>query len=138
MVEIVRTGIKPDELTQFLSKVSGGYFREDMSGEELLPFAMAVHLVTMQFPVAIRSRKKKGVRVDTLNHIFMDYTGPSLEKCLETNLVIWEKPDEGPYKGIPIVVAPIWDENGEAVAALGVFDMRHALESDDEEEDSET
>jgi len=104
------------------------FIREDMTADEIEPIAMAVHLVAMEFPVAMRSKKYKGVRIEGTDIIFKDYTGPSLEKCLETSQIIREVPDSGPYKGIPVVVAPIFNDKGETIAALGVFDLRHAMD----------
>jgi len=102
--------------------------RDDMTGEEILPIALAVHYLSMEFPVAMRSKKELGLRVEGENRIYKDYTGPSLEKCLESNEIIKEIPESGPYEGIPVVVVPIRNKAGEAVAAIGVFDIKYALE----------
>ena len=110
------------------------FIRADMTADELEPIAMAVHLVAMEFPVTMRSKMHKGVRIEGVDMVFKDYTGPSLEKCLETGQIIREVPQSGPYKGVPVVVSPIFDKAGNVVAALGVFDLRHAMETPDNEE----
>lgn len=102
--------------------------RNDWTADDLIPFAMAVHSVVNEFPVTMRSVKNKGIRIEGCEIIIKDYTGPILEKCLQTNEVIREIPTSGPYKGIPVVVAPIRNQDGMPVAALGVVDLRHAME----------
>jgi len=109
--------------------------RNDLTAEDLIPFAMAVHSVVNEFPVTMRSVKHKGVRIEGCEIIIKDYTGPALEKCLETNQVIREIPTEGPYRGIPVVCAPIRNQDGDPVAVLGVVDLRNAMEEMEMEED---
>ncbi|MBE0517196.1 MAG: DUF2111 domain-containing protein [Methanophagales archaeon] len=71
----------------------------------------------------MRSKNKKGVRVEKGEVIDYEYTGPVLERALEENRVIRTTPLTGRYARIPVVVAPIRNEKGEAVAALGVVDV---------------
>ncbi len=104
----------------------GNVIHADMSGEELAPIAFAVFNIVDQFPVTIRSKNKKGVRIESGRILEHDFTGPILEKVLETNEVVREKPYSGPYKGIPVIASPIRDEKGNCVAAIGVIDLRHA------------
>lgn len=94
----------------------------DSSSEEILPFAKMVHEV-VSLPVVMRSRNKKGVRLEKGNVIDMDYTGPILEEVLAKNCVIHTMPKSGAYKGIPVVVAPIQDNNGNPIAVVGVIDV---------------
>lgn len=101
-------------------------FHPDMTAEQLAPIAIAVHHIVDQFPVTIRSKNRKGVRVETGRIIDNEYTGPVLEKALETNDVVREKPASGAYKGIPVVAAPIRNSEGECVAVIGMIDLRHA------------
>ncbi len=103
-----------------------GMIHADMTAEELVPFALAVYNIVDQFPVTIRSKNKKGARIESGRVLESGFTGPVLEKVLETNEVVREKPDFGPYKGIPVIASPIRDANGECVAAIGVIDLRHA------------
>ncbi len=95
---------------------------ENSSSKEILPVAMMVHEL-FSLPVTMRSRNKKGVRIEKGKVVDMDYTGPVLEDALSRNCVIHTIPENGAYKGVPVVVAPIWDSSGEAVAAIGVVDV---------------
>ena len=95
---------------------------ENSSSKEILPVAMMVHEL-FSLPVTMRSRNKKGVRLEKGKVVDMDYTGPVLEDALARNCVIHTIPENGAYKGIPVVVAPIQDSNGEAIAAIGIVDV---------------
>ncbi len=94
----------------------------DSSSEELLPFARMVHELT-SLPVTMRSKNKKGVRLEKGKVIDMNYTGPVLEEVLTKNRVIHTIPDRGAYKGIPVVVTPVQDNKGNPIAAVGVVDV---------------
>lgn len=74
-------------------------------------------------PTTIRSLKRKGLRLEKGVIIDREYTGPILEKVLETNEVIHEVPTEGTYKGKHVVVAPIRSKDGNVIAALGIVDL---------------
>ncbi|MDI6811728.1 MAG: DUF2111 domain-containing protein [archaeon] len=95
---------------------------EDSTAEELAPIAKAVNDLLV-IPVTMRSKNKKGVRVEKGEVIDYEYTGPVLERALEENRVIRITPLTGRYARIPVVVAPIRNRNGEAIAALGVVDV---------------
>ncbi len=95
---------------------------EDSTSEELLPFAKMVHEL-LSLPVTMRSKNRKGVRLERGNVVDRDYTGPVLEEALVKNSVIHTIPDKGEYKGIPVVVAPIQDRKGNPVAAIGIVDV---------------
>jgi len=95
---------------------------ENSSSEEILPFAKMVHEL-FSLPVTMRSKNKKGVRFEKGNAIDKDYTGPVLEEALQKNRVIHTIPTEGTYKGIPVVVTPIQDKEGNPIAALGIVDV---------------
>ena len=95
---------------------------EDSSDEEVLPFAKLIHNL-LSLPVTMRSKNKKGVRLEEGNVAEMDYTGPVLEEALRKNCVIHTIPGKGPYKGIPVVVAPLQDDKGKVIAAVGVVDV---------------
>jgi len=53
----------------------------------------------------------------------MDYTGPVLEEAIVKNRVIHTIPDRGAYKGVPVVVSPIQDTEGNPIAAIGIVDV---------------
>jgi hypothetical protein len=95
---------------------------ENSTSGDLLPVAKMVHEL-FSLPVTMRSRNKKGVRLEKGKVIDMDYTGPVLEDAIARNCVIHTIPDSGAYKGIPVVVAPIHDSEGTAIAAIGVVDV---------------
>jgi hypothetical protein len=101
-------------------------FHEDLTADQLEPLAMALHNIADQFPVCIRSKNKGGIRVEGNRVIDKNYTGPVLEKVLQTNAVVRETPDTGVYKGIPVIAAPLRNSKGKCVAAMGVIDLRHA------------
>ncbi len=95
---------------------------EDSRGEELAPVAKAVHDL-LGIPVTARSKNKKGVRVEKGEVIDFEYTGPILERVLKENRVMRTIPTTGKYAGIPVVVAPVRNREGEVIAALGVVDI---------------
>lgn len=95
---------------------------ENSSSEEILPFAKMVHEL-LSLPVTMRSKNKRGVRLEKGKVIDMDYTGPVLEEALSKNCVIHTIPDRGAYRGIPVVVTPIQDSEGNAIAAVGIVDV---------------
>ncbi|MDO9097799.1 MAG: DUF2111 domain-containing protein [Candidatus Methanoperedens sp.] len=94
----------------------------DSSSEEILPFAKMMHEL-LSLPVTMRSKNKKGVRLEKGKVVDKDYTGPVLEEALLKNCVIHTIPDRGAYKGIPVVVAPIQDGEGNPIAAVGIVDV---------------
>ncbi len=95
---------------------------ENSSSEEVLPFAKMVHEL-LSLPVTMRSKYKKGVRLEKGTVVDKDYTGPVLEEALQENRVIHTIPAEGAYKGIPVVVTPVRDYDGNPIAAIGVVDV---------------
>ncbi len=94
----------------------------DSDSEEILPIARMVHEL-FSLPVTMRSKNKRGVRLEKGKVVDKDYTGPILEEALIKNRVIHTIPDSGAYKGIPVVVAPIQDSEGNPVAAVGIVDV---------------
>jgi len=95
---------------------------EDSSAEELAPIAKAVNDLLV-IPVTMRSKNKKGVRVEKGEVIDFEYTGPILERVLKENRVIRTTPLTGRYARIPVVVTPIRNRKGEIIAALGIVDV---------------
>lgn len=94
----------------------------DSDSEEILPIARMVHEL-LSLPVTMRSKNKRGVRLEKGKVVDKDYTGPVLEEALIKNSVVHTIPDSGPYRGIPVVVAPIQDGEGNPVAAVGIVDV---------------
>jgi hypothetical protein len=95
---------------------------ENTPAEELAPIAKAVNDLLV-IPVTMRSKNRKGVRVEKGKVIDFEYTGPILEQALEENRVIRTTPLTGAYAHVPVVVAPIRNRKGNVVAALGVVDV---------------
>jgi hypothetical protein len=99
----------------------------DSTAEELAPIAKAVNDLLL-LPITLRSKNKRGVRVEKGEVIDFDYTGPVLERALEENRVIRTIPLTGSYAHIPIVVVPIRNTKGEVIAALGIVDVVGTLD----------
>jgi hypothetical protein len=100
---------------------------KDSTAEELAPIALAMNDLLI-IPVTLRSKNKKGVRVEQGEVIDFEYTGPILERALEENRVIRTTPLTGRYARIPVIVTPIRNSKGEAIAALGVVDIVGTLD----------
>jgi len=99
------------------------------TGEEIVPMAMAIHKLVNGLPLTMRTKKNPGVRIEDGEVIDYNYTGPILEKALESTEMIQEIPEEGSYKGIPVIVVPII-ESEETIAAMGVVDITKGIYSD--------
>ncbi len=97
------------------------------TSEEIAPFAMAIHEL-LGLEVAMRSLNKKGVRLEKGKIVDTEYTGPVLEQVLKENRAIRTVPTSGLYAGMPVVVVPIRDTEGHAVAAIGVVDIVGSVE----------
>ena len=95
---------------------------EDSTAEELAPIAKAVNDLLV-IPVTMRSKNRKGVCVEKGDVVEVEYTGPILEQVLEENRVIRKIPQTGRYAYVPVAVAPIRNEKGDVIAALGVVDV---------------
>lgn len=90
---------------------------------DFVPIAVCIHDLLGRLPVTARSRDHPGVRVEDGKVIDEDYTGPILEEVLKENVTLRVRPPRGPYKGIPVVVAPVRDKEGDAIAAIGIVDV---------------
>ncbi|MCX8182191.1 MAG: DUF2111 domain-containing protein [Candidatus Methanomethyliaceae archaeon] len=101
---------------------------EDSSAEEIAPLALAIHELC-GLPLTMRTKNKKGVRVEDHKVVDYDYTGPVLEEVLEKGVIIRKIPDRGPYKGVPVIVVPV--KVGEkTVAAIGIVDETYGVFSE--------
>lgn len=99
------------------------------NGKEIAPFALAVHQLVNKLPTTMRTKNSTGVRIEDGKIIDYDYTGPVLEKVLAEGKIVQEIPERGPYKGIPVVVVPI-KENDEVICVLGLIDITKGIFSD--------
>jgi len=97
-------------------------FSSDSMSSDLIPIALAVHAILGGLPVTMRSQNHLGVQVENGEVKSRNYTGPILEKVLAENKIIKTRPPEGEYMNVPVIVAPIQDSGGSAIAAIGVVD----------------
>ncbi|HYA33265.1 MAG TPA: DUF2111 domain-containing protein [Candidatus Bathyarchaeia archaeon] len=95
----------------------------ESTSNDLIPIALAVHAVLGGLPVTMRSRNHRGVQIEDGKVKSQDYSGPILEQVLVENSTIRTQPKSGAYANIPVIVAPIQDSAGAAIAALGVVDV---------------
>ncbi|MGB9372120.1 MAG: DUF2111 domain-containing protein [Halobacteriota archaeon] len=95
----------------------------DSTSSDLIPIALAVHAVLGGLPVTIRSQNHRGVQIEDGKVKSRDYTGPVLERVLAENIAIRTQPQSGEYTNVPVIVAPIQDSSGSAIAAIGVVDV---------------
>jgi len=95
----------------------------DATAEDLEAIAMAFHEIVHRLPITARSRNCPGIRIEKGAVQDHAYSGPVLEEAIQTNTILRKPAPSGPYSGIPVVVAPIRDRAGEAVAAIGVVDI---------------
>lgn len=95
----------------------------DSTSRDLVPIALAVHAVLSGLPVTIRSKNNLGVKIEEGEVKSQSYTGPILERVLLENNVIKTRPEAGDYANVPVIVAPIQDSSGSAIAAIGVVDI---------------
>lgn len=93
------------------------------SAGDLIPVGLAIHEILNHLPVTAMSRDNKGIRIEDGRVIDTDYSGPVLEEVLAKNSKIQKTPETGPYRGVPVIVAPIRDDSGAAIAAIGVVDI---------------
>jgi hypothetical protein len=99
------------------------------TGEEIVPVAMAIHELVNKLPITMRTQKFGGVRIEDGKVLETNYTGPILEKVLKQGEISNETPQDGPYKGTPVIVVPLI-ENNEIIAAIGVIDTTKGIYSD--------
>ena len=99
------------------------------TGNEITPLAMAIHELVNRLPITMRTKNSKGVRIEEGEVVDDNYTGPILEKVLKDGKIYNETPAIGPYKGIPVIVVPLIENNG-ITAAIGVTDTTQGIYSD--------
>ncbi len=94
----------------------------DSTSKEIVQIAKAIHEL-LGLPITMRTLNKVGVRIEKGKVLDYNYTGPALEKALETNSTIRSIPRTGDYSGIPVVVTTIKNEDGYGIAAIGIVDV---------------
>lgn len=89
----------------------------------LRPIMMALHELLNRLPVTARSRERPGLRIESGRVVDDAYSGPVLEEVLAANETRRVRPGTGVYRGTPVVVVPVRDSTGAAIAAIGVVDI---------------
>ena len=102
---------------------------DSSSGKEIVPIAIAIHELVNRLPITMRTQKSGGVRIEDGEVLETDYSGPILEKVLKEGEISKETPTSGPYKGNPVIVVPL-KENNEVIAVIGVIDTTKGIYSD--------
>ncbi|MDD1678581.1 MAG: DUF2111 domain-containing protein [Methanomicrobiales archaeon] len=95
----------------------------DSSAEDLAPIAMCLHELLNRLPTTARSLHHNGIRIEEGHVVDRDYTGPVLEDVLHSGNITKTIPASGPYRGVPVIVAPIRDNEGEVIGVIGVVDI---------------
>ncbi len=90
---------------------------------DMVQIGLALHEILNRLPVTVRTRDHRGIRIEDGQIVDTNYSGPVLEEVLATNRKIQKTPEQGPYRGVPVIVAPVRDNNGDAIAAIGVVDI---------------
>jgi hypothetical protein len=90
---------------------------------DMVPVGLAIHEMLNRLPVTMRSRENPGVRIEEGRVVDSGYTGPVLEETLKSNTTLKKTPASGPYRGVPVIVSPIRDDEGKAIGAIGVVDI---------------
>ena len=95
---------------------------KNADSKDLLPLAMAIHILVNKLPVTARSKEKPGVRLEKGKVVDDNYEGYVLKLAIEKGEVLRVTPIVGPYKGLPVIVVPIKDGD-EVLGAIGAVDV---------------
>jgi hypothetical protein len=87
------------------------------------PIVLAVHELLHRLPMTARSVEMLGLRVEDGRVIDRNYDGPILAEAIAKKQMIRTTPKSGAYKGVPVTVAPIRDDDGEVIGAIGIVDI---------------
>ncbi len=103
--------------------MNGYTISADSDAGDLAGVALAIHEIINHLPVTARSLNNFGVRIEEGVVVDNAYTGPVLEIAMRKNHLIKTIPKTGAYANVPVVVAPIRDADGKAIAAIGLVDI---------------
>ncbi|NLX49796.1 MAG: DUF2111 domain-containing protein [Methanospirillum sp.] len=92
------------------------------------PIMLGLHELLNRLPVTARSLERRGLRIENGGVVDADYSGPVLEEVLAANETRRVTPSTGTYRGTPVVVTPVRDSAGRAIAAIGVVDVTGLFE----------
>ena len=95
---------------------------EKSGSSDLAPLALAVNQI-LGLPVTLRSLAVPGVRIEGGKVLDDEYSGPVLEEVMSSGKAVRTVPKGGVYKGVPVSVAPIRNQDGKVIAAIGVVDV---------------
>jgi hypothetical protein len=90
------------------------------SSRNSVPIAVAVHALLNDLLVTMRCKANIGVQIEGGNVKSMSCTGSILENVLAENKVIKTRPQTGDYANVPFIIAPIRNDSGAAIAAIGM------------------
>lgn len=96
---------------------------DQATAADLIPVCMALHEMVGRLPVTARSQKNPGIRIEDGTVADAEYSGPILEEVLTSGKLQKVTPSSGVYKGVPVIVAPILDKDGNTIIALGLVDI---------------
>ncbi|ENN95762.1 hypothetical protein J422_06170 [Methanocaldococcus villosus KIN24-T80] len=102
---------------------------ENSKAEDLIPIAKAIHILVNKLPITMRSKNYPGVRLEKGEVVDKNFEGYVLKLAIEKGEVIKATPIIGPYKGLPVIVVPI-KENDKVVGAVGVVDITAGIFED--------
>jgi hypothetical protein len=95
----------------------------DGKADDLVPVCLAIHEIVGRLPVTACARDAPGIRIEDGVVVDNAYRGPILEEVLISNKLAKVTPTSGPYKGVPVVVAPVRGSGGDPIAAIGLVDI---------------
>jgi hypothetical protein len=78
-------------------------------------------------PVVLKSRYRPGVFIDHDGSIHIGYESNALDSIFADGKLRKVRVDRGKYAGTPMMISPIEDSDGYAVAAIGVIDSMGSL-----------
>lgn len=102
--------------------MTGILITEDSAAEDLEPIARAIYGI-IGLPVTMRSKNKRGVRIENNSVVDNNYSGEYLEESLSTGRIVNGFAKSGPYKGMPVIVTPIKNKKGDTVAVIGAVNL---------------
>lgn len=103
--------------------MSDNIISADSNAGDLTGVALAIHEIINRLPVTARSLNNPGVRIEEGVVVDDAYTGPILELAMRKNHLIKTVPKTGAYANVPVVVAPVYNSEGEVIAAIGLVDI---------------
>lgn len=95
---------------------------ENSTSKDLEAIALALYGI-IGLPITMRSKNHNGVRIEGSKVVDYNYTGEYLEEALKTGNIIHGLARSGPYKGMPVIVSPIKNKDGQTIAVIGAVNL---------------